>query len=43
MAKKKKEEDIERPDKDVEIDKDSPKFKEVLGAFLPKKDSRNEK
>ena len=34
--------DIKRPKKDVKIDKESPKFKEVLTAFV-KKDSGKSK
>ena len=40
MTKKKKE-DIKRPKKDVKIDKGKPKFKEVLTAFVKKKDAKS--
>ena len=34
MDKKKKEEHIPRPEKDVKIDKTEPKFNEALSSFL---------
>ncbi|WP_298756409.1 hypothetical protein [uncultured Psychroserpens sp.] len=36
-----KKDGIKRPEKDIKIDKGKPKFKEVLTAFVKKKDTKS--